>query len=160
MRKTPNGGSVRHLSQLERCLVASGGLILAASIPQKRQFRSLVHAKIRHNFLSKNPDRSILCLLSVQSPCHCPGRRCPHVGKHGTDPMSRPNAASEWANGCQNPSNSTQNPYNSPYGQGPFSFLCCIFAKQSCSGLATFYTMVGPTGQHHAPRWAHGTISH
>lgn len=69
-------------------------------------------------------------------------------------------AASEWANGCRNPSNSTPNPYNSPYGQGLFSFLCCIFAKQLCSGLVTFYTLVGPTGQHHAPRWAHGTISH
>lgn len=90
MRKTPNGGAVRHLSQLERCLVASGSHVFVASIPQKRPFRSLVHAKIRHNFLTKNPDRLIHCSLSAQSPCHCPWRRSSQVGKHGTDPMLRP----------------------------------------------------------------------
>ena len=50
-------------------------------------------------------------------------------GNMGWPHVAPPNAASEWANGCQNPSNSTPNPYNSPYGQGLFSFLCCIFAK-------------------------------
>ena len=90
MRNTPNGGAIRYLSQLERCLPASGSHVFVASIPQKRPFRSLVHAKIRHNFLTKNPDRFIHCSLSTQSPCHCPGRRSSQVGKHGTDPMLRP----------------------------------------------------------------------
>ena len=48
--------TVRHVLQLERCLNANSWFVRASKIPQKWQFRSLVWAKSRHNFLTKNPN--------------------------------------------------------------------------------------------------------
>ena len=58
VRKTPNGGSVRHVSQLERCLTASASHISRGSRRQKWLFRTLFHSNSRHNFFTKIPNNT------------------------------------------------------------------------------------------------------
>ena len=57
MRKTANGGSVRHVSQLERWPFANASLQFAAPIGKKRLFCPLTHPKLSTNFWTKNQDK-------------------------------------------------------------------------------------------------------
>ena len=58
LRNTPIRNTIHRLSQRERCLMARAQRNTARWKRKISPFRSLVHSKIQHNFLTKRPDKA------------------------------------------------------------------------------------------------------